>query len=209
MPAAAVGELLNWPFLGVSIACLRAFARAHEALLVDASTEDVCERVCKPLTETAGDSLAACLVRLGAADPATPLECRSPPAPTIFVSHARKYLFRDLIDAVCEHVSSLHEEERERQYVWLDVVSQYQHWIGDVGRCWHRTEALQLGRCLPAHHGAHRAHVPCSLALASAGATTARVDPVGGVVHFGGARREGRRAISAEGAVAAGGLHGL
>jgi hypothetical protein len=41
------------------------------ALLVDATTEDVCERVCKPLTETAGDSLAACLVRSGAVNPVT------------------------------------------------------------------------------------------------------------------------------------------
>jgi hypothetical protein len=84
---------------------LLVFALAHEALLVDATTEDVCERVCKPLTETAGDSLAACLVRL----------------------------FRDLIDTVCVHVSSLPEEEHERHYVWLDIFSQYQHWIGDVG----------------------------------------------------------------------------
>mgnify|MGYP000882951896 FL=1 len=104
MSAAAVGALPNWPFLGVSVACLRAFARAHEALLVDATTEDVCERVCKPLTETAGDSLAACLVRLGAADPVTGVPLAA--APTIFVSHARKY---------------------------LDIFSQYQHWIGDVG----------------------------------------------------------------------------
>ena len=129
--AAAIGALPNWPFLGVSVACLRAFARAHEALLVDATTEDVCERVCKPLTETAGDSLAACLVRLGAVDPATGVPLAA--APTIFVSHARKYLFRDLVDAVCAHVSSLPEEEHERQYVWLDIFSQYQHWIGDVG----------------------------------------------------------------------------
>ena len=84
--AAAIGALPNWPFLGVSVACLRAFARAHEALLVDATTEDVCERVCKPLTETAGDSLAACLVRLGAVDPATGVPLAA--APTIFVSHA-------------------------------------------------------------------------------------------------------------------------
>ena len=131
MSAAAVGALPNWPFLGVSVACLRAFARAHEALLVDATTEDVCERVCKPLTETAGDSLAACLVRLGATDPATGAPWAA--APTIFVSHARKYLFRDLLDTVCAHVSSLPEEEHERHYVWLDIFSQYQHWIGDVG----------------------------------------------------------------------------
>ena len=131
MSAAAIGALPNWPFLGVSVACLRAFARAHEALLVDATTEDVCERVCKPLTETAGDSLAACLVRLGAADPVTGVTYAA--APTIFVSHARKYLFRDLLDTVCAHVSSLPEEEHGRHYVWLDIFSQYQHWIGDVG----------------------------------------------------------------------------
>ena len=45
VPAAAIGALPNWPFLGVSAACLRAFAGAHKALLVDATTEDVCERV--------------------------------------------------------------------------------------------------------------------------------------------------------------------
>ena len=129
--AAAIGALPNWPFLGVSVACLRLFARAHEALLVDATTEDVCERVCKPLTETAGDSLAACLVRLDAVDSATGAPLAA--APTIFVSHARKYLFRDLVDTVCAHVASLPEEEHERHYVWLDIFSQYQHWIGDVG----------------------------------------------------------------------------
>ena len=41
VPAAAVGALPNWPFLGVSVACLRAFAEAHEALLAGATTEDV------------------------------------------------------------------------------------------------------------------------------------------------------------------------
>ena len=108
VPAAAVGALPNWHFLGVSVACLRAFAGAHKSMLAGATTEDVCERACKPLTETAGDSLAACLVRIGATDAATGAPFAAPP--TIFVSHARKYLFTDLVDAVSAHVASLPEE---------------------------------------------------------------------------------------------------
>jgi len=62
------------------------------ALLVDATTEDVCERVCLPLTETAGDSLAACLVRSEAVDPVTGVPLAA--APTIFISHAPNPTFR-------------------------------------------------------------------------------------------------------------------
>ena len=128
VPATAVGALPNWPFLGVSIACLRSFVEAHEQLIQGATTEDVCERVCKPITEKAQESVAACLARL--ADVADRSFVGSP---TIFISHARRYLFSDLVAAVSAHVESLPESDREAQYVWLDIFSQYQHWIGDIG----------------------------------------------------------------------------
>ena len=63
-----VGPLPNYPFMGVSVACLEAFAAAHAEQLADATTEDACERIVKPLTERAEDSLAACLQRVGAID---------------------------------------------------------------------------------------------------------------------------------------------
>jgi hypothetical protein len=66
--ASSVAALPNWPFLGVSVACLRAFAAAHAQQLGNATTEEACERVCKPLTERASASLAACLQRVGAVD---------------------------------------------------------------------------------------------------------------------------------------------
>ena len=121
VPATAVGPLPNWPFLGVSVACLRAFLSAHEGLLAGATTEDVCERVCKPLTESAGDSIAACLVRLGAADTATGTPFAAPP--TIFVSHARKYVFQDLVETVAAHVDSMPEDQRDTQYLWLGIAA--------------------------------------------------------------------------------------
>ena len=61
VPAQCVGALPNWPLLGVSVACLRAFAGAHGEQLADATTEEVCNRVCKPLTEAPGRSLCTCI----------------------------------------------------------------------------------------------------------------------------------------------------
>ena len=52
-------------------------------------------------------------------------------APTPFVSHARKYRFADLLATV--EAFAAKQPEPERVYVWLDIFTQYQHWIGDVG----------------------------------------------------------------------------
>ena len=118
--------LPNWPFLGVSLACLRAFEAQFELQLASASTEDACERVVKPLTEGANASLAACLARVGASDEAGfPFVSK----PTCFVSHARKYPFTDLIAAIEAHAA----EQPGPIYVWVDIFSQCQHWIGEVG----------------------------------------------------------------------------
>ena len=74
---------------------------------------------------------------------------------------------------------------------------------GDVG---HGATALQLGHRLPAHDGRDRAHVPRLRAMAGRGATSARVDALGGAVHSDGAKNKGRRVVGAEGAAAAGGV---
>ena len=97
VPANGFGALPNWPFLGVSVACLRSFAAAHVAQLEGVTTEAACDRVVKPLTVEANRSLATCLLHLAAAD-----EHGRPfvAPPTAFVSHARKYLFTDLLAAV-------------------------------------------------------------------------------------------------------------
>ena len=124
-----VGPLPNYPFMGVSVACLEAFAAAHAEQLADATTEDACERIVKPLTERAEDSLAACLERVGATDPASGRPFVG--VPTAFVSHARKYRFADLLATVKAFAAK--QPDPAAVYVWLDIFSQYQHWIGDVG----------------------------------------------------------------------------
>ena len=71
MPAKSVCALPNYPFLGVSGAFLRAFTEAHAGQIDDdTTTEDVCERIVKPITQGAGASFAACLLRIGANDDA-------------------------------------------------------------------------------------------------------------------------------------------
>jgi hypothetical protein len=202
--AAAIGALPNWPFLGVSVACLRAFARAHEALLVDATTEDVCERVCKPLTEMAEDSLAACLVRLGAADPVTGAPLAA--APTIFVSLARRTNhLRPRRCRVCARVVAAQGGARAALCVArrLFAVPALDRRRG------HGATALQLGRRLPAHDGRDRSHVPRLRAMAGRGATKARMDALGGAVHSDGERNKGRRVVGTDGAAAAGGVERL
>ena len=124
VPEDSVWPLPNWPFRGVSVACLRAFAAAHERQLSSASTEEVCQRICKPLTATAKDSLAACLER-------TQHGCAYVGHPTAFVSHARKYKFADLVDAVEEFAAA--QADPDKVFVWLDIFSQYQHWISEAG----------------------------------------------------------------------------
>lgn len=52
-------------------------------------------------------------------------------APTAFVSHARAYKFAELVAAVEDFAAS--QPNPEEVYVWLDVFSQSQHWLGEVG----------------------------------------------------------------------------
>ena len=61
VPVSSIRALPNWPFVGVSVACLRDFARVHASLLRDTTTEEICERVIKPLTAAPRASLAECL----------------------------------------------------------------------------------------------------------------------------------------------------
>ena len=124
----SLAPLPNWPFLGVSVMCLRQFMNAHCTQLEGASTEEVCDRVIKPLTKAAHASLAACLLRVGAVDKAgCPLVAKA----TAFISHARKYRFADLVEAVALFVDQ--QDDPSSVYVWIDVFSQNQHWLGDVG----------------------------------------------------------------------------
>ena len=130
VPAECALPLPNWPFLGVSVACLHAFADAFglrepldEATRGerDATTEDVVNRIVKPLTEEKGESLAALLQGAGAVDSETgsPFVGR----PTVFVSHARKYRFIDLLMAVNDFSATIWNEEEE-DYFWIDIFSQ-------------------------------------------------------------------------------------
>ena len=127
VPDTAMGPLPNWPFLGVTLACLREFAETHVEQIRGATTEDVCDSVCKPITAQAQASVATCLKRTTATCDGQPLVG----TPTVFISHARKYLFSDLVATVEADASEQHEPAKV--FLWIDIFSQYQHMIGDVG----------------------------------------------------------------------------
>lgn len=139
VPAECVRPLPNWPLLGISLACLHAFSNAfglvdREQVLqrdaFNASTEDVCNRIVKPLTEGQGESLASILQRCSrAVDPESGTSWVG--RPTVFVSHARKYRFVDLLYTVNDYAADIWSDTED--YFWIDIFSQYQHWIGDVG----------------------------------------------------------------------------
>jgi tetratricopeptide (TPR) repeat protein len=143
--ARSFGPLPNWPFVGVTLACLRAFRDAHVAQLGDeATTELVCDRIIKPLTQGKCASLAACLQQQQQQQQPPPppqqqqqqLDIGDSPRyvgpPTAFISHARGYHFVKLVDAI-EAFSQQQSKPEEEQFFWLDIFCQYQHWIGEVG----------------------------------------------------------------------------
>ena len=87
----------------------------------------------KPLTERAGSSLAAALGRIPkTVDPRTgaPYVSRA----TVFVSHAWKYNFEELLEALEAHVASV--EEPASVYFWLDVFVVNQHTNMDKPKIW-------------------------------------------------------------------------
>jgi hypothetical protein len=126
VPAKAVAPLHGAaPFLGVSLECLRAFAAAHGAQCDGATTQDICDRVIKPLTAAAGASLAACLRRLGAGA-STPYGTTPHAAPpTVFVSHSREYVFADLLAAL-EAFAAAQPSDAPLLYCWIDIFSLHQ-----------------------------------------------------------------------------------
>lgn len=134
-----VDRLPPFPREGVSLSCIQSFRRAHAAL-IDAgeTTTDICERAVKPMTERASTSLAAVLRRIGATD-----EDGRPfiGVATVFISHAWRYRFCDLLDAVEAFIRS--QPSPHETYVWLDLFANDQHNAPSLPQLWWR----QTFRC--------------------------------------------------------------
>jgi len=130
--AANTMALPAFPAEGVSFACLRAFREAHASQLYCKTTEEVCVSVIKPIASRARASLAEVLLHVNAADPVTgrPFVGRA----TLFVSHAWKYRFTDLLDALEAHICAM--PEPDLVYVWLDTFVVNQHASMDKPKIW-------------------------------------------------------------------------
>ena len=126
VPSSCLVPLPGYPLVGVSVACLRSFVEAHHDQLEDLTTEEVCERIVKPLTKQARESLGRCVEASRAVDVAT----GAPLAgwPTVFISHARMYRFVDLVEAIATHCEGLDATSQAAPtYCWVDIFSQCQH----------------------------------------------------------------------------------
>jgi len=80
------------------------------------TTSQVCECICKPDTLEAGCSYAEMLTRDGDSERTDEVG-----APTLFLSHAWRYNFCDLVSAVLDSFANKSDEERAAARVWNDV----------------------------------------------------------------------------------------
>ena len=108
---------------GVSLGCLRSFARAHE-LSAAITAEEVCERMVRPLTKVADASLARCL-EVASASAASANGTAFVGAATVFFSYARSSRFSELLQAAEAFVEA--QSGPSAQYIWIDLFSQRQH----------------------------------------------------------------------------------
>ena len=80
------------------------------------TTSQVCECICKPDTLEAGCSYAEMLTRDGDSDHTDEVG-----APTLFLSHAWRYNFCDLVSAVLDSFANKSDKEQAAARVWNDV----------------------------------------------------------------------------------------
>lgn len=105
----------SFPKLGVKLSCYQAFMDrcGGRDVLVGKSTTDVCEAYVKPMTEQ--DKASYCEMLLKQGDPAVGIA-------TVFISHAWKYHFLDVCDALLYHF-----RDNLDVYIWFDLFSNNQH----------------------------------------------------------------------------------
>ena len=145
-PAISLRPLPPFSRWGVSFAFLQGVEKELGPSLEGKTTAEANELVFKPLMAGARSSMCDALVRLGAADDAG----RPYAAPaTVFLSHAWRYPFSQLLEAVGAFVAA--QPEPEQVYVWLDVLTVNQHAGGEaLPQAWWAT-AFKQGICAIEH----------------------------------------------------------
>jgi tetratricopeptide (TPR) repeat protein len=161
----------DFPLEGVTARGLRAFVEGHGGRggLRGLTTTDVCEQVVKPCTLCQQEAFCAQLQRQGSEEVGKA---------TVFVSHAWRYQFLDVVDALVEW-----EEQRAASgsspptYFWFDIFTNSQHktdakpfeWWRDVfssnvGRIGHTTLVLQWEHPIPLQRAWCIWEIACTIA---------------------------------------------
>jgi tetratricopeptide (TPR) repeat protein len=128
MPMTHFRILPEIPLEGVSLAFLRAFHEEFQDQIAGMTTADVCSSLVKPLCQGPHSSLAAALQRVAACDAKLGQPFVAPA--TIFVSHAWKFTFAQLLDALEGHVPA------QDAYLWLDIFVVNQHDALEKPKIW-------------------------------------------------------------------------
>jgi len=132
VPPECITILPAFPAHGVSLGFLRKFRRAFASDLTQKTTFEASESVIKRLTAKSHSSLASIVALAEAVDPDTGLPFVG--SATIFVSHAWKYTFDELLDALDAHVSTL--DDPASTFLWLDVFVVNQHESEEKPKIW-------------------------------------------------------------------------
>ena len=132
VPRETATKLPGFPEMGVSLAFLREFRKVYKDRVQGKTTAEVCENIIKPLTRSAQSALVDALQRpeMGSLGNKEHFTGRA----TIFVSHAWKYKFEQLIDALEAYAELLGDLEAAR--LWLDVFVVNQHASVDKPKIW-------------------------------------------------------------------------
>ena len=121
-----------FPRLGVSLALLHLFATLVPK---GTTTAEACFGFFMTLTARACSSVADGLVRLGACDPTSGLPYAAPA--TVFASHAWKYEFALLLEALAAFAAA--QPDPSRVYVWFDCLVVNQHASAALPQEWWAT----------------------------------------------------------------------
>eukprot|EP00808_Paulinella_micropora_P002834 g33194.t1 len=123
-PCAAKEARTPIPRHGVSVALLLATYQRWEAagrLAAGATTDDVVRKLVKPATANQKCSYAELLARLQ-----DPKDRAGVATATVFISHAWKYSFKNVVEAIAAHWPDK-GDLRSRTFLWLDIFTINQH----------------------------------------------------------------------------------
>ena len=125
--ASVTVHTLPFPKVGVRIPELDEFIAkcGGTTVLEGLTTTDVCNQYLKPMTLASGKSYCEQLTALG--DPAV---CTA----TVFISHAWKYKFLDVVEAIKYHFRNATDE-----IIWFDLFSNNQHSAPNLDFDWWST----------------------------------------------------------------------